>query len=83
MRANARLEDKGWRLDYFIVNKELVDRVKKAKIKDKVYGSDHCPIELEIEVWLIAGLIDKLRIIKLLMFSIFSFFICLLNSKNL
>ncbi len=45
---NARSKNIGWRLDYFIVNKEFIDRVVDSKILSDIEGSDHCPIELEI-----------------------------------
>ena len=45
---NARSKNIGWRLDYFIVNKEFIDKVIDLKILTDVEGSDHCPIELEI-----------------------------------
>jgi len=48
-RFNARKKNIGWRIDYFFVSKELLPRVKNAWIEDKIMGSDHCPIGLEIE----------------------------------
>ncbi len=47
--GHAREKGIGWRLDYFIVNKEFLEKVKDSKILDQIEGSDHCPIELEIE----------------------------------
>ena len=44
----AREKDIGWRIDYFIVNKEFINKVKNSKILNEVEGSDHCPIELLI-----------------------------------
>lgn len=49
-RVNARQRNIGWRLDYFLISKELVGRVMDAKIYDQLLGSDHCPIGLEIEI---------------------------------
>ncbi len=49
-RVNARQRNIGWRLDYFLVSKELVGRVVDAQIYDELLGSDHCPIGLEIEI---------------------------------
>ena len=46
----ARYGNRGMRFDYFIVNKEFYPNVQQARIKDQVYGSDHCPIELVITV---------------------------------
>ena len=45
-RANARENNTGWRIDYFIVSNELIDRIKDVKIHNEIYGSDHCPVEL-------------------------------------
>ncbi|MBQ8131887.1 MAG: exodeoxyribonuclease III [Bacilli bacterium] len=47
--ANARSKDIGWRIDYFLVNKDFIDKVKDTKIYTEVMGSDHCPIGIEIE----------------------------------
>ena len=48
-RANARKNNAGWRIDYFLISLSLKDRLKDAKIHTEIYGSDHCPVELEIE----------------------------------
>ena len=48
-RGNARANNTGWRIDYFLVSKELEDRIKAADILMDVYGSDHCPVVLEIK----------------------------------
>ncbi len=45
---NAREKNIGWRLDYFIVNKEYIDSVNDALIYDDVFGSDHCPVGIII-----------------------------------
>ncbi len=47
-RAMARERNVGWRLDYFIVAKRFVSRIKETKIHDHIFGSDHCPISIEI-----------------------------------
>ncbi len=47
-RAGARPRNVGWRLDYFIVNKWFIDRVKGIEHLTDVMGSDHCPIMLEL-----------------------------------
>lgn len=47
--AGARARDIGWRIDYFLVSPELRKKIKDAKILDKVMGSDHCPVELEMK----------------------------------
>lgn len=48
-RTRARERNAGWRLDYFYVNEEIKDNVKKAEILNNIYGSDHCPVTLELE----------------------------------
>ena len=50
MKTRARERNVGWRIDYFFVNKEFMKYVKNAFILQKVSGSDHCPIGIEIEV---------------------------------
>lgn len=47
-RMKARERNAGWRIDYFIVSDRLADKIKKADILNDVYGSDHCPVLLEI-----------------------------------
>ena len=47
-RFNARKNNAGWRIDYFIVSERLMPKVKDSKILTQVYGSDHCPVELDI-----------------------------------
>lgn len=49
-RANARANNVGWRLDYFFVNEGFIDSVKSASILSDVTGSDHCPVELELDL---------------------------------
>ena len=46
--GHAREKNIGWRIDYFIVSKDIEDRIIDAKIYPEVYGSDHCPVGLEI-----------------------------------
>lgn len=48
-RANARNNNKGWRIDYNLVAEPLRDRLKRAVILPEAYHSDHCPVLLEIE----------------------------------
>ena len=48
-RFNARKNNAGWRIDYFIVSECLKDRISDAKILTDVMGSDHCPIELDFK----------------------------------
>ena len=47
---HARENNAGWRIDYFITSKSIEKKIKEAKIHTEVYGSDHCPVELEIEI---------------------------------
>lgn len=49
-RFNARARNIGWRIDYFLISKTLVDKVKATKIHSEFYGSDHCPVSLEIDL---------------------------------
>ena len=49
-RFKAREKNAGWRIDYFIVSDDLNDRLKDAKIHTDIYGSDHCPVELDIDI---------------------------------
>ena len=48
-RFNARKNNAGWRIDYFIVEDVLKGRIKDVVIHDQVLGSDHCPLELDID----------------------------------
>ncbi len=48
-RFRAREKNAGWRIDYFVCSDSLRDRLKDAKIHTAVMGSDHCPVELDIE----------------------------------
>ena len=46
--TNARARNVGWRLDYFLVSKDLVGDIENVEIYDQIIGSDHCPIGLEL-----------------------------------
>ena len=48
-RFNARKNNAGWRIDYFLVSERLMPRVTKADIWSEVMGSDHCPVVLELD----------------------------------
>lgn len=49
-RFSARAKNTGWRIDYFVVSEALKDKLKDAKIHTDIFGSDHCPVELEMDV---------------------------------
>ncbi len=49
-RFNAREKNIGWRIDYFVASKELKPKIKNCKILSEIYGSDHCPVRLEISI---------------------------------
>ena len=46
----AREKNVGWRIDYFIVSDRIKEQIQEAKILSDVYGSDHCPIELDLAI---------------------------------
>lgn len=45
-RFNARQNNAGWRIDYFVTSERLTDRLVEASIHNEIFGSDHCPVEL-------------------------------------
>lgn len=47
-RFRARERNTGWRIDYFLISERLKERIADAKIHTDIYGSDHCPIELDL-----------------------------------
>mgnify|MGYP004480842177 FL=1 len=47
---HAREKNAGWRIDYFIVSDSIKDKIKDSKILTEIMGSDHCPVELDIEI---------------------------------
>ncbi len=49
-RFNARKNNAGWRIDYFIVSDRIVDKITDARIHMDIFGSDHCPVELDIDL---------------------------------
>ncbi len=49
-RFHAREKNAGWRIDYFVVSERLADKLEGASIHNEVYGSDHCPVELTINL---------------------------------
>ena len=48
-RFKAREKNAGWRIDYFLVSDRLQPKLQDAKIHTEVFGSDHCPVELELD----------------------------------
>ena len=50
-RFKAREKNAGWRIDYFLVSENLKDKLQDAKIHTDIFGSDHCPVELDIELY--------------------------------
>ncbi len=48
-RFKAREKNAGWRIDYFLVSNRLQEQLTDAKIHTSIYGSDHCPVELDIK----------------------------------
>ncbi|MSN95933.1 exodeoxyribonuclease III [Campylobacter sp. FMV-PI01] len=49
-RFNARVKNIGWRIDYFFISENLKPHLKDAFILDEIYGSDHCPIGIELDI---------------------------------
>ena len=49
-RFHARERNAGWRLDYFLISQRLLPQLKAASIHNEIYGSDHCPVELVLDV---------------------------------
>lgn len=47
--TRARSRNVGWRLDYFLISEKLSERVEAVMIRDEIFGSDHCPVELVIK----------------------------------
>ncbi|MBR5478973.1 MAG: exodeoxyribonuclease III [Clostridia bacterium] len=47
---NARANNAGWRIDYFLTSRDLKDNLVDAGIHQNIFGSDHCPVELEINI---------------------------------
>ena len=49
-RFNARANNAGWRIDYFLVSNRIAHKITATPIHSQVFGSDHCPVELDIEL---------------------------------
>ena len=48
--GNARSRNVGWRIDYWLVSENLKQKIQKAEIETDVFGSDHCPVSLQIDI---------------------------------
>ena len=48
-RFKARERNAGWRIDYFIISESMKDRISGAEIHNEIFGSDHCPVELDLK----------------------------------
>ena len=49
-RFNARKNNAGWRIDYFVVSDDLRGKIADAKIHTDILGSDHCPVEVDLNI---------------------------------
>ncbi len=49
-RFNARANNAGWRIDYFVSSKVLDQKLTDAQIHTEIFGSDHCPVELDLDI---------------------------------
>lgn len=49
-RFRAREKNAGWRIDYFLISSSVRDRLADAKIRTEIMGSDHCPVELDMNI---------------------------------
>ena len=49
-RFRAREKNAGWRIDYFLVSNRLAGAVREAAIRTEIFGSDHCPVELQLDI---------------------------------
>ncbi|MGX8851794.1 exodeoxyribonuclease III [Amedibacillus sp. YH-ame10] len=49
-RFKAREKNAGWRIDYFVVSDDVKDKIKEAHIHTDIFGSDHCPVSIDLDV---------------------------------
>ncbi len=49
-RFQARMKNAGWRIDYFLVSERIKEQIKEARIHSEIFGSDHCPVELILDI---------------------------------
>ena len=50
VRFGARAKNVGWRIDYFLVDESLSDKIANSQIHTDIMGSDHCPLSLELKL---------------------------------
>ncbi len=50
MKTKSRDRNVGWRIDYIFVSQDLINKLKKANIHNDIFGSDHCPVSVELEI---------------------------------
>ncbi len=49
-RFSARESNSGWRIDYFVVSNRIFEAVERVELRNDIYGSDHCPVEMDINL---------------------------------
>ncbi len=49
-RFNARKNNSGWRIDYFVISDRIKDLIQDVKLRNDIFGSDHCPVEIDIKL---------------------------------
>lgn len=49
-RFHAREKNAGWRIDYFLASNDIAEHMTEAKIHTEIFGSDHCPVELDLDI---------------------------------
>ncbi len=49
-RFNARANNSGWRIDYFVLSERIKDKIKEVELRNDIEGSDHCPVEIELDI---------------------------------
>ncbi len=49
-RFNARQNNAGWRIDYFVLSEDLKEKIHNVELRNDVLGSDHCPVEIDLEI---------------------------------
>ena len=50
MKTRARDRNVGWRIDYFFTSADFVQKIKSIKVSDQIFGSDHCPISIDVDL---------------------------------